>query len=48
MTNYRTAPINAKSAANKRQVKSKLSKKNMVQQLNDKWLRTKLGVVDGA
>jgi len=48
MTNYRTAPINAKSAANKRQAKSKLTKKNMVQQINDKWLRTKLGVVDGA
>ena len=48
MTNYRTAPINAKSAANKRQAKAKQSKKNMVQQVNDKWLRTKLGVVDGA
>ena len=48
MTNYRTAPINEKSAANKRQAKSKQAKKNMLQQVNDKWLRTKLGVVDGA
>ena len=40
--------VTKKSVANKRRSNAKKEKKNTLQQVNDKWLRTKLGVVDGA
>tara|TARA_R110000824_G_scaffold4716_1_gene22540 strand:+ start:533 stop:664 length:132 start_codon:yes stop_codon:yes gene_type:complete len=40
--------IKKKSAANKRRASAKKKKKATLQQVNDKWLRTKLSVVDGA
>ena len=40
--------ITKKSEANKRQTKAKEKKKATLQQVNNKWLRTKLGVADGA
>jgi hypothetical protein len=40
--------IKKRSAANKRRANAEKKKKTTLQQFNDKWLRTKLGVVDGA
>ena len=40
--------IKKKSADNKRRASAKKNKKTTLQQVNDKRLRTKLGVVDGA